>query len=148
MSCIRFNTPAQLRQLDALREDTGLASQSVSGFSSPPVTASKIERLRVMSRDRRVKIRESAALNVHAPEDVFALLVNDPHESVRICVARNESTPCDVLRQLATDASEEVRSWVAINFFVPAEAMELLANDSSDKVRGLVNWKTSLTLAT
>jgi hypothetical protein len=147
MSCIRFNTPAQLKQLEALREDSSLASNAVSGFSSPPLTSSKIERLRVMARDRRVKIRESAALHVHAPEDVFALLVNDSHESVRICVARNESTPHNLLRQLATDASEEVRSWVAINFFVPADALEQLAHDSSEKVRGLVNWKTSFAVS-
>ena len=145
MSCIRFNTPAQERQLDALRESPELASQAVAAFLSPPVTDTKIARLRAMAADRRPKIRESAALNVNTPADVFEQLSRDPETSVRVCVARNEATPCDVLRTLATDASEEVRSWVAINYFVPADAMEFLADDPSAKVRKLVAWKASLT---
>ena len=145
MSCIRFNTPAQERQLDALRESPELANEAVAAFLSPPVTDTKIARLRTMAADRRAKIRESAALNVNTPADVFEKLSRDPETSVRVCVARNEATPCDVLRSLATDTSEEVRSWVAINYYVPADAMALLANDSSDKVRKLVEWKASLT---
>ena len=144
MSCIRFNTPAQERQLDALRESPELANQAVAAFLSPPVTDTKIARLRAMAADRRPKIRESAALNVNTPADVFDELSRDPEISVRVCVARNEATPCDVLRALATDTSEEVRSWVAVNFFVPADAMELLSSDTSAKVRTLVAWKASL----
>ena len=145
MSCIRFNTPAQMRQLDALKESPALASQAVAAFLSPEVTDSKIARLRTMAADRRPKIRESAALNIHTPAEVFAVLARDPEVSVRVCVARNEATPCDVLRNLASDANEEVRAWVAINYFVPADAMEALANDSSERVRQLVAWKFSLT---
>jgi hypothetical protein len=144
MSCIRFNTPAQERQLDALRESPELANQAVASFLSPPVTETKIARLRNMAADRNAKIRESAALNVHTPVDVFEKLSRDAVASVRVCVARNEATPCDVLRTLANDKDEEVRSWVAVNFFVPADAMELLANDTSEKVRQLVAWKASL----
>jgi len=145
MSCIRFNTPAQERQLDALRESPELADQAVASFLSPPVTESKIARLRTMATDRNAKIRESAALNVHTPADVFEKLSRDAATSVRVCVARNEATPCDVLRALASDTDEEVRSWVAVNYFVPADAMELLAEDPSDKVRQIVAWKASLT---
>jgi hypothetical protein len=145
MSCIRFNTPAQERQLDALRQSPELANKAVAAFLSPPVTDTKIARLRTMAADRRAKIRESAALNVNTPADIFEQLSRDPETSVRVCVARNEATPCDVLRFLATDTNEDVRSWVAINYFVPADAMELLANDTSAKVRKLVAWKASLT---
>ena len=145
MSCIRFNTPAQMRQLDALKESPALANQAVAAFLSPEITESKIARLVTMAADRRPKILESAALNIHTPPDVFAALARDPEESVRVCVARNEATPCDVLRGLASDKSEEVRAWVAINYFVPADAMEALANDPSDRVRQLVAWKSSLT---
>ncbi len=145
MSCIRFNTPAQMRQLDALKESPELANEAVAAFLSPAVTESKIARLRTMAADRRPKIRESAALNIHTPAEVFSTLARDSETSVRVCVARNEATPCDVLRMLATDPSEEVRSWVAINYFVPADAMEALAHDPSERVRQLVSWKASLT---
>ena len=144
MSCIRFNTPAQRRQLDLLRQDKNLAEQAVAQFLSPEVTESKIARLRSMARDKNPKIRESAALSSHLPEDEFLRLATDKVESVRICVARNEATPCDVLRMLADDKSSMVRSWVAINFFVPADVMENLAQDPSADVRALVEWKSKL----
>ncbi len=144
MSCIRFNTPAQRRQLDLLRQDKALADQAVAQFLSPEVTDSKIARLRAMAQDKNPKIRESAALSTHLPEEEFIRLSKDKVESVRICVARNETTPCDVLRALAKDKSSMVRSWVAINFFVPADVMEDLANDPSADVRALVDWKSKL----
>lgn len=146
MSCIRFNTPAQMRQLDALTADPVLGSEAVAAFLSPEVTESKIARLRSMSSDRNPKIRESAALHKHTPVECFEALARDKVESVRVCVARNEATPCDVLRMLATDPSAAVRSWVAVNYFVPDDAMSLLSQDSDASVRALVKWKTELAL--
>ena len=144
MSCIRFNTPAQLRQLEELRGDQSKRDQSIAQFLSPDVTESKILRIRAMAKDKNPKIRESAALGYHTPEDVMWELAKDKNEGVRVCVARNESTPCDILRHLGSDKSEQVRSWVAVNFFVPEDVMEVLANDRSETVRKLVSWKASL----
>ena len=144
MSCIRFNTPAQRAQLDRLRSDKKLADTAVAQFLGPEFGESKINRLRIMAADKHPKIRESAALSYHVPEEVMWKLAKDKNEGVRICVARNESTPCDILRFLASDKSSQVRSWVAVNFYVPADAMELLAQDSSEDVRRLVAWKASL----
>jgi hypothetical protein len=144
MSCIRFNTPAQLRQLEELRGDASKRDQSIAQFLSPEVTESKILRIRAMAKDKNPKIRESAALGYHTPEDVMWELAKDKNEGVRVCVARNETTPCDILRHLSTDKSEQVRSWVAVNFFVPEDVMERLASDKSETVRKLVGWKASL----
>jgi hypothetical protein len=146
MSCIRFNTPAQERQLDVLNSNPILNAESVAAFLSPDVTETKIARLRSMAKDRNFRIRESAALHKHTPEECFWALAKDRVESVRICVARNEATPCDVLRLLAKDKSEQVRSWVAVNYFVPADVMQDLAEDSCESVRQLVTWKSSLAL--
>jgi hypothetical protein len=144
MSCIRFNTPAQRQQLDLLRQDSTLANEAIAKFSSPPITDSKIARLKTMAADKNFKIRESAALSYHLPEAEMWKLAADKVESVRVCVARNETTPCDILRALATDKSDLVRSWVAVNFFVPADVMENLAQDPSADVRALVSWKANL----
>ncbi|RZS54357.1 hypothetical protein EV141_2354 [Microcella putealis] len=145
MSCIRFNTPAQKQQLadnaPAMREDGG---DPVAQFLSPSVTDSKRERIRRLAASPNPRIRESAALSYHAPDDVHEALANDPDAGVRSCLARNERTPCDVLRTLASDRDEQVRAWVAINYFVPADAMEKLAADESETVRALVAWKASL----
>lgn len=144
MSCIRFNTPAQRAQLDALKADKKLNDTAVAKFLGPEFGESKINRLRTMAQDKNPKIRESVALSYHVPEDVMWALAKDKNEGVRICVARNETTPCDILRHLAADKSEQVRSWVAVNFFVPQDTMELLAQDKSESVRKLVAWKADL----
>jgi hypothetical protein len=144
MSCIRFNTPAQRAQLDALKADKKLNETAVAKFLGPEFGESKINRLRSMAEDTNPKIRESVALSYHVPEDVMWALAKDKNEGVRICVARNETTPCDILRHLATDKSEHVRSWVAVNFFVPQDTMEVLASDKSESVRKLVAWKADL----
>ena len=114
---------------------------------APPVTDSKIARLRLLSRDPNPKIRESVASSYHAPEDVMEKLARDPDAGVRGCVARNESTPCDILRSLAADESETVRGWLAVNFFVPDDVMDALRTDPSETVRRLVQWKSDLALA-
>ena len=111
---------------------------------APPITESKIARLRLLAADPNPKIRESAASSYHAPEDLMATLAADPDAGVRGCVARNESTPCDILRSLADDDSERVRGWLAVNFYVPADVMEHLADDPSETVRSLVRWKSEL----
>lgn len=144
MSCIRFNTPAQRAQLERLRNDQQLNDTAVAKFLGPEFGETKINRLRLMASDKNPKIRESAALSYHVPEEVMWQLAKDKNEGVRICVARNETTPCDILRFLAKDKSEQVRSWVAVNFFVPQDVMEELASDESDSVRKLVGWKADL----
>ncbi|MBX3099617.1 MAG: hypothetical protein KF761_08560 [Salinibacterium sp.] len=144
MSCIRFNTPAQLAQMRAMAPAMLTADQAAALHPAPDVTPSKINRLRILAKDPNPKIRESVASSNHTPEEVFAALAKDPDEGVRACVARNESAPCDVLRSLATDSSERVRGFLAVNFFVPEDAMLVLADDSSATVRNLVSWKSQL----
>jgi hypothetical protein len=120
------------------------AEEAAALHPAPPVTESKIRRLRLLATHSNPKIRESVASSYNTPEDLFATLARDPEDSVRSCVARNEATPCEVLRTLADDASETVRGWLAVNFFVPADVMERLASDTSGTVRALVGWKSSL----
>jgi hypothetical protein len=144
MSCIRFNTPAQ-RQAMRDHRPVMLTSEEVAGLHpAPPVTESKIRRLRLLAADANAKIRESAASSHNTPEDLFVTLAKDADEGVRACVARNETAPCDVLRSLADDPSERVRGFLAVNFFVPADVMQRLADDPSETVRGLVSWKGAL----
>lgn len=144
VSCIRFNTPAQLAQLRAMAPAMLDAEQAADLHPAPKLTASKILRLRLLAADPNPKIRESAASSQHTPEDVFVTLAGDPDEGVRACVARNESAPCDVLRSLVGDSSERVRGFLAVNFFVPQDAMERLAADASRTVRELARWKAEL----
>lgn len=147
MSCIRFNTTAQLDQLERLKADAVLGQTPIAQFLGPEFGESKIKRLRLMAADKNAKIRESAALSYHLPLDVMWDLAKDKVESVRCCLAKNEYTDCDVLRFLARDKSALVRSWVAVNFYVPADAMEILATDDSADVRQLVQWKAQLATA-
>jgi len=147
MSCIRFNTPAQ-RQ--AMRDHAPVMlspEEAAALHPAPPVTDSKIARLRLLATHSNPKIRESVASSYHAPEDLFETLAADPEASVRACLARNESVPCDILRSLADDESETVRGWLAVNYFVPVDVMERLAEDPDDTVRSLVRWKSQLALA-
>jgi hypothetical protein len=151
MSCIRFNTPAQ-RQAMRDAAPSMLTSEearllAATQHPAPPVTASKIARLRLLAADSNPKIRESAASSYHAPEDLMLKLAADPDVGVRGCVARNESTPRDILRSLADDESEMVRGWLAVNFYVPADVMDRLVDDPSDTVRSLVRWKSELATA-
>lgn len=144
MSCIRFNTPAQ-RQAMRDHRPVMLTSEEAAGLHpAPPVTESKIRRLRLLAADASPKIRESAASSHNTPEDLFVMLAKDTDEGVRACVARNETAPCDVLRSLADDPSERVRGFLAVNFFVPADVMARLSDDPSDIVRGLISWKGAL----
>lgn len=144
MSCIRFNTPAQLRAMRTLAPSMLTPEEVATLHPAPPVTESKLRRLRLLAKHTNPRIRESVASNPNTPADVFPSLAADTDEGVRGCVARNEHTPCDVLRGLADDASEKVRGWLAVNYFVPADVMERLADDPSETVRRLVTWKGSL----
>jgi hypothetical protein len=144
MSCIRFNTPAQRAQLAAMAPSMLSAEEAARLHPAPPVTASKIQRLRLLAEHSNPKIRESVASSYHAPADLYEKLAADPDDGVRACVARNEYAPCDLLRGLARDESETVRGFVAVNYYVPADVMAELAEDSSPIVRQLVAWKASL----
>lgn len=144
MSCIRFNTPAQRAQLAAMAPSMLTPEEAARLHPAPPVTASKIRRLRLLAENANPKIRESVASSYHAPVDLYERLARDSDEGVRACLARNEATPCDVLRELAHDESELVRGFVAVNFSVPEDAMTELADDESELVRGLVAWKAGL----
>jgi hypothetical protein len=144
MSCIRFNTPAQRAQLARMAPSMLTPEQVAAQHPAPPVTESKIRRLRMLAADANPKIRASAASSYHLPEDVAAELASDPDVGVRGWLARNETVSCDLLRQLAHDEAETVRAFVAVNFFAPADAMAELAEDDSERVRGLVAWKAGL----
>jgi len=144
MSCIRFNTPAQRAQMRAAAPAMLTREQALALHPAPPVTESKIRRLRMLAESANPKIRESVASSYHAPAELFDRLAHDPDAGVRGCVARNEAAPCDVLRELAHDENETVRGWVAVNFYVPDDVMSELADDPSETVRSLVAWKSSL----
>ncbi|MEP6481290.1 MAG: hypothetical protein ABJA94_04705 [Rhodoglobus sp.] len=144
MSCIRFNTPAQLAQMRAMAPTMLTAEQAAALHPSPEVTDSKLRRLRLLAADSNPKIRESVASSYHTPPDLFETLAHDPDAGVRACVAKNEATPCDVLRSLVDDPSERVRGFLAVNFYVPDDAMKRLADDASGTVRALVHWKVQL----
>ncbi len=147
MSCIRFNTPAQRAQLAAMAPSMLTAEEAARLHPAPPVTASKIMRLRRLAEHPNPKIRESVASSYHTPLDLAERLARDPDEGVRACLARNETTSCDLLRELSHDESEAVRGWVAVNFYVPADVMQALADDESETVRALVAWKAGLAAA-
>ena len=149
MSCIRFNTPAQRAQLEAMRMAPRMlsAEEAARLHPAPPVTESKLRRLRLLAEHPNPKIRESVASSSHTPPDVAEKLAEDPDPGVRACLAKNERTSCDLLRKLAEDENEAVRGWVAVNFFVPQDAMEQLLEDPSPIVRDLAGWKRELAQA-
>jgi hypothetical protein len=144
MSCIRFNTPAQLAQMRSMAPAMLTREQAADLHPAPAMTDSKIARLRLLAADANPKIRERAALDARTPPEVLSALARDPDAGVRACVARNEHAPCDVLRSLVNDSNERVRGFLAVNYFVPLDAMEVLATDKSQTVRELVRWKSEL----
>lgn len=144
MSCIRFNTPAQRQAMRDYRPTMLVPGEATGSHPTPPVTATKIARLRLLATSHNPKIRESVASSHNTPDDLFVVLARDSDDGVRSCIARNEHTPCDVLRSLVEDSSERVRGFLALNFFVPADVMTRLADDQSETVRGLVSWKRDL----
>lgn len=137
---MRDMAPSRLTSKEAAR-------LAATQHPAPPVTETKLKRLRLLAVDPNPKIRESAASSYHTPEDVMAKLAIDPDAGVRGCVARNEYTSCDILRSMADDESDMVRGWLAVNYFVPTDVMERLAEDPSETVRSLVRWKSELAVA-
>jgi hypothetical protein len=144
MSCIRFNTPAQRKQMKAMAPAMLTAEQAEVLHPAPRVTDSKITRLRLLATHSNPKIRESVASSYNTPVDLFTALAADDDDGVRACVARNETAPCDVLRSLVDDPSERVRGFLALNFSVPADTVAQLSVDHSETVRSLVQWKTDV----
>ncbi len=139
MSCIGFLTP---RQRAALRASSA-GGQPLSRFASPPMTASKVERLRRLAGSPVATIRESAALAINVPVDVLVELAADPSDGVRCCVARNRRTPDDLLAALAGDVSSQVRAWVAANASTTRDVREALASDEDPTVRAIARWAGS-----
>ena len=84
MSCIRFTTNAQR---EAIRRDAVALADGDQAILhlSPPVTESKITRLRQLATHTRPGIRQSVASNRHAPQDLLLTLAADPTPP---CVAR------------------------------------------------------------
>lgn len=146
MSCIRFSTPAQIKQLHHVAPGMLTREQAASLHPAPAVTESKIRRLRLLAQHPNRKIRESVASSYHAPADLLATLACDADEGVRTCLARNEHAPVDLLRLLCSDRSEAVRGWTAVNARTPADALALLGTDDSEVVRGLLAWRTRVAL--
>lgn len=141
MSCIRFSTPAQMRQLREVAPSMLTREQASSLHPAPAVTESKLRRLTLLAGHANPKIRESVASSPHAPAGVVAALALDRDEGVRGCLARNPAVSREVLRVLALDESETVRGWVAINPATPPDTLEHLAADTADVVSGLVRWR-------
>ncbi|HEY8318998.1 MAG TPA: hypothetical protein VIG76_09215 [Amnibacterium sp.] len=140
MSCIRFNTPAQRTQM----RDAGpaLAAEDVAVLHlAPPVTESKIARLRLLARHESGGIRQSVASNRHAPADLLAELAADPDAAVRGEVARNEAAPVALVEALAQDCDARVRCWAVLNPGLPAAAVPALLDDPDDQVRRLAGWR-------
>src|SRR5438128_876491 len=110
MSCIRFNTTAQR---EAMRHDADAleAGDQAILHLSPPVTESKIARLRLLAEHSRATIRQSVASNRHAPHDLLAALAADRDAGVRGEVARNETTAPELVETLSRDADARVRCW-------------------------------------
>lgn len=143
MSCIRFSTPAQRKQLARHAPTMQTLEQGVARPAAPPVTASKLRRLRLLAADADPRIRESAALNPHLPADSATALAADDDAGVRAGLARNQTIASDLLRGLARDESATVRGWVAVNAATPADALCGLAEDADETVRALVAWRAS-----
>ena len=86
---------------------------------APPVTPSKIARLRALAESPTTGIRQSVASNRHAPADLLETLAGDRDPAVRAEVARNETTPVGLLQRLAGDADARVRCWAVLNPGLP-----------------------------
>jgi hypothetical protein len=136
VSCLGFLSPEQRAALAASSAD----GAPLSSFASPPASAGKTQRVRLLAGSGDARIRESAALSYHAPADVLAVLVHDPVASVRACVARNEHADLTLLWALADDPDPLVRGWVAAHRGVPRDLLDRLSTDPDPAVRAVVAW--------
>ncbi|HET6824616.1 MAG TPA: hypothetical protein VFH64_01710 [Amnibacterium sp.] len=140
MSCIRFTTTAQRAQI----QHDGAAIEAADAavlHLAPPVTESKLARLRLLARHASPGIRQSVASNRHAPADLLAALAADPEAAVRGEVARNESAPVELVERLAQDGDARVRCWAVLNPALPASAVPALLEDADPQVRRLAGWR-------
>lgn len=138
MSCIRFSTKPQR---EAIRDAAALGTDGVVLHLAPPVTASKLARLRLLAEHVRPGIRRSVASNRHAPADLLARLAADPDAGVRGEVARNDSTAAHLVAALAGDVDARVRCWAVLNPLLPDATVRAMAEDRDPQVRRLAAWR-------
>lgn len=108
---------------------------------APPVTTSKIARLRLLAAHERSGIRQSVASNRHAPADLLTALAADPHPAVRGEVAKNEATAADLVAMLSTDQDARVRCWAVLNPVLGEDRVRELADDPDSQVARLAGWR-------
>lgn len=140
MSCIRFSTAAQRAQI---QRDAGAieAADAAVLHLAPPVTESKLARLRLLAQHASPGIRQSVASNRHAPADLLESLAADPDPAVRGEVARNEAAPVALVERLARDVDARVRCWAVLNPGLPDAAVPVLLDDADAQVRRLAGWR-------
>lgn len=140
MSCIRFTTNAQR---EAIRRDAAALADGDQAILhlSPPVTASKIARLRLLAAHERPGIRQSVAANRHAPQDLLVQLSADRDAAVRGEVAKNEATDPALVERLSRDRDARVRCWAVLNPALPDERVSELALDGDAQVARLAGWR-------
>jgi hypothetical protein len=140
MSCIRFNTSAQRA---AMRHDAAAlaAGDQAILHLSPPVTESKIARLRLLAEHSRPTIRQSVASNRHAPHDLLEVLAADRDPAVRGEVAKNEATAAELVAVLSSDRDARVRCWAVLNPVLPEERVHALVHDPDPQVARLAGWR-------
>lgn len=126
-----------------MRRDSALieAADAAALHLAPPVTESKIARLRLLARHEKAGIRQSVASNRHAPADLLATLATDPDAAVRGEVARNDSAPRELVGRLAADHDARVRCWAVLNPGLDEGAVEALLKDPDRQVRRLAGWR-------
>lgn len=140
MSCVSFLSEQQRAQLRSAAGERLSPEEIRAIHPTPPVTESKVRRLRLLAQSPDPRIRESAALNHHCPADVLTRLAEDDEPSVRTCVARQPAAPPELLARLAADPAPQVRTWVAANPSVSEELLDSLAEDDDETVRRVVAW--------
>jgi hypothetical protein len=140
MSCIRFSTSAQRAQIQRDAPAIEAADAAVLHLA-PPVTDSKLARLRLLAQHTSPGIRQSVASNRHAPADLLAALAADPEAAVRGEVARNETSPAELVERLAQDRDARVRCWAVLNPGLPGSAVPALLADADPQVRRLAGWR-------
>lgn len=140
MSCIRFNTKAQRESMAA---DAGALSSEDGAILhlAPPVTESKLTRLRLLAAHPRPGIRQSVASNLHAPLDLLEALAADRDPAVRGEVAKNPTSPPALVAGLAADPDARVRCWAVLNPLLPDDAVRAMAGDRDAQVARLVGWR-------
>lgn len=140
MSCIRFSTTAQR---EAMRRDAAsvAAGDQAILHLSPPITESKLTRLRLLAEHARPSIRQSVASNLHAPQDLLVQLSADRDAGVRGEVAKNEATVPALVETLSHDRDARVRCWAVLNPVLPDERVRELESDADAQVARLARWR-------